>query len=195
MNTVHNTAPAAMPSKSYARRRRRPLAVIRKRKPELKNSMNRNKKLILISILLFGLLVPFIPTLAIIEMFFLLIPFAIVFGVTLIYLIVSFLNKIIDSRKAIFAFSILPTFILAQLLAGFSIDKIQRFRSDQIIAELEKIKKDTGTLPDQYALTGGIKYTRLNNEEYFKLEYSRGFMVTEKYYSDNKNWKSYGWND
>ena len=157
--------------------------------------MNRNKKIFLISILLFGLVVPFIPSLTVIEMFFLLIPFAVVFAVTLIYLIVSLLNKQMDTQKALFAFSILPTFILAQLLAGFSVDKIQRFRSNQIIAELVQIKNETGSFPEQYELTAGIKYTRLKNEEHFKLEYSRGFMVTEKYYSDIENWKSYGWND
>lgn len=128
-------------------------------------------------------------------MFFLLIPFAIVIAVTLIYLIVSLLNKRIDSRKALFAFSILPTFILAQLLAGFSVDKIQRFRSNQIIAELERIRNETGVLPEKCELIARIKYTRLNDDEHFKLEYSRGFMVTEKYNSDTGNWKSYGWND
>jgi predicted PurR-regulated permease PerM len=167
------------------------LAVIKIRQ----NSMNRNKKIILISVLLFGLIAPFIPSLTVLEMFFLLIPFAIVFAVTLIYLIVSLLNKQINSRKALFAFSILPTFLLAQLLAVFSVDKIQRFRSNKIITDLEKIKNETGSFPEQYELTVGIKYTRLKNEEHFKLEYSRGFMVTEKYYSDIGNWKSYGWND
>lgn len=157
--------------------------------------MKRNKKIFLISVLLFGLVVPFIPSLTVIEMFFLLIPFAIVFAVTLIYLIVSLLNKQMNFRKALFAFSILPTFILAQILAGFSVDKIQRFRSKKIITELEKIKNETGVLPEQYELIAGLKYTRLNDQEHFKLEYSRGFIVTEKYYSDNGNWKSYGWND
>jgi hypothetical protein len=157
--------------------------------------MSRNKKIFLISVLLFGLVVPFIPSLTVIEMFFLLIPFAIVFAVTLIYLIVSLLNKQMDFRKALFTFSILPTFILAQFLAGFSVDKIQRLRSNQIIADLEQIKNETGVLPEQYELIAGIKYTRMNDQEHFKLEYSRGFMVTEKYYSDNGNWKSYGWND
>ena len=118
-----------------------------------------------------------------------------VFAVTLIYLIASLLNKKMNSRKAFFAFSILPTFILAQLLAVITVDKIQRFRSNQIIKELEHIKQETGFLPEQYELHAGIKYTRLNYQDHFKLEYSRGFMVTEKYYSDNGNWKSYGWND
>ena len=157
--------------------------------------MKRYKKIFLISVLLFGLVVPFIPSLTVIEMFFLLIPFAIVFVVTLIYLIVSLLNKQMNSRKALFAFSILPTFILVQILAGFSVDKIQRFRSEKVITELEKIKNETGVLPEQYELIAGLKYTILNDQEHFKLEYSRGFMVTEKYYSDNGNWKSYGWND
>ena len=157
--------------------------------------MKRNKKIFLISVLLFGLVVPFIPSLTVIEMFFLLIPFAIVFVVTLIYLIVSLLNKQMNSRKALFVFSILPTFILVQILAGFSVDKIQRFRSEKVITELEKIKNETGVLPEQYELIAGLKYTILNDQEHFKLEYSRGFMVTEKYYSDNGNWKSYGWND
>ena len=157
--------------------------------------MNRNKKIFLISVLLFGLIVPFIPSLAVIEMFFLLIPFAIVFAGTLTYLLVSVLKKQMDSRKALFTFSILPTFILAQLFSGFSIDKIQRFRSKQIIAELEQIKNDTGFLPEQFELIAGIRYTRLNDDEHFLIEYSRGFMVTEKYYSENGYWKSYGWND
>ena len=157
--------------------------------------MKQNHKIFLISALLFGLVVPFIPSLTVIEMFFLLIPFTIVFAVTLIYLIVSLLNKQMDSRKALFTFSILPTFILAQILAGFSVDKIQRYRSKKVITEIEKIKKETGVLPEKYELIAGLKYTRLNDQEHFKLEYSRGFMVTEKYYSDNGNWKSYGWND
>lgn len=157
--------------------------------------MNRNKKIFLISVLSFGLIVPFIPSLIVIEKFFLLIPFVLIFVVTLIYLIVSLLNKQIDSGKAFFTFSILPTFILAQLLAGISVDKIQRLRSNQIISDLEQIRIETGNLPEQYETIAGIKYTRLNEEEHFKLEYSRGFMVTEKYYSKNGNWKSYGWND
>ena len=157
--------------------------------------MNRNKKIFLISVLLFGLVIPFIPSLVVIEMFFLLIPSTIVFAVTLIYLIVSLLNKQMDSRKALFTFSILPIFILTQILADFSVNKIQRLRSSKVIADLEQIKNETGVLPKQYELIGGIKYTRLNDQEHFKLEYSRGFMVMEKYYSDNGNWESYGWND
>ncbi|MBK9763055.1 MAG: hypothetical protein IPO87_06765 [Flavobacteriales bacterium] len=118
--------------------------------------MNRNKRILLTSIFLFGLAVPFIPSLTVIEMFFLLIPFAVIFAVTLIYLILSLLNKQMNSRNAMFAFSIVPTFVIAQLLASFSVDKVQRYRSNHIITELEHIKSATGELPNQYGLTAGI---------------------------------------
>jgi hypothetical protein len=157
--------------------------------------MNRNKKIILFSVFLFGLIVPFIPSLTVIEMFFLLIPFAIIFVVTLIYLIASLLNEKMNFYKALFAFSILPTFIVSQIISGFSVDKTQRFRSNQIIAELEKVKFETGILPEQYDLVTGIEYIKMKDDEHFVIEYSRGFMVTEKYNSESKNWESYGWND
>lgn len=157
--------------------------------------MNRNQKIILTGVLLFGLVVPFVPLLAVIEMFFLLLPFAVITAAALIWWIVSLLIKGMDSRKALFAFLIIPTFILAQLLAGFSVDKLQRYRSRLIIAELEQIHNETGALPERYDLVAGIKYTRMRNQKHFLIEYSRGFMVTEKYYSETGNWKSYGWND
>lgn len=145
--------------------------------------------------MLFGLIAPFIPSFIVIEFFFIIIPFALAFAVTLILLIVSLLNKKMDSRVTIFAFSILPSFIFAQLLSGFCVHKIQRFRSNQIISELNKIKVERRVLPEQYDLTAGIVYTRLNGNEHFKIEYSRGFMVTEKYCSGNGKWTSSGWND
>lgn len=157
--------------------------------------MNWNKKIILLSAFLFGLVVPFIPLFALIEIFFLLIPFAIIFVLTLAYLVVNLMDKKEGSNKAIFVSLILPTFILSQLLSGFFIGKIQRFRSDKIIAELEQIRHKTGYLPERYGLTAGIEYTRLHDNEHFIIQYSRGFMVTEKYNSANKNWESYGWND
>jgi len=128
-------------------------------------------------------------------MFFLLIPFSIIFVVTLIYLIVSLLNKKLNNRKEIFIFSILPIFIISQLISGFTVEKIQRLRSNHIISEIEKIKTETGIFPEKYDLVMGIEYIRMKNKDSFVIKYSRGFMVTEKYDSKNKNWKSYGWND
>jgi hypothetical protein len=157
--------------------------------------MNRNKKIALLIIILIGIVVPFIPSLTVIEMFFLLIPFAIIFVVTLIYLIISLIDENTDTRKALFIFSILPIFIISQIVSGFTVDKIQRVRSNRIISELEQIKSENGILPEKYDLIAGIEYIRMKDNEHFIIKYSRGFMVTEKYESENKNWKSYGWND
>ncbi|MEO9076144.1 MAG: hypothetical protein ABI263_02500, partial [Gelidibacter sp.] len=72
----------------------------------------KNSKIIIIFVtILIGIVVPFIPSIVVIEMFFLLVPF-VVFGIaTLIYLLVSFANKKMNSQKALFVFSILPIFI------------------------------------------------------------------------------------
>ncbi|XMO86646.1 hypothetical protein AAFN75_17815 [Algibacter sp. AS12] len=157
--------------------------------------MNRNKKIALLIIILIGIIVPFIPSFTVIEMFFLLIPFAIIFVVTLIYLIISLINENISTSKALFIFSILPIFIISQIVSGFTVDNIQRVRSNRIISELEQIKSEKGILPEKYDVIAGIEYIRMKDNEHFVIKYSRGFMVTEKYESENKNWKSYGWND
>lgn len=157
--------------------------------------MNRNKKIALFIIILIGIIVPFIPSLTVIEMFFLLIPFAVIFVVTLIYLIISLINENIHTGKALFIFSILPIFIISQIVSGFTVDKIQRVRSNRIISELKQIKSENGILPEKYDLIAGIEYIKMKDNEHFVIKYSRGFMVTEKYESKNKNWKSYGWND
>jgi hypothetical protein len=157
--------------------------------------MNKNKKIAILIVVLLGIIIPFFPYLTVIEMFFLIIPFAIFFAVTLIYLIISLLNKNLNTQKALFVFSILPIFVLSQLLSSFTVDKIQRIRSNRIITEIEKLKSETGNLPENYALNAGIEYIKINGEENFVIKYSRGFMVTEKYESKYKHWRSYGWND
>ena len=157
--------------------------------------MKKSKMILIFVIILIGIVVPFIPSFVVIEMFFLLIPFAI-FGIaTLIYLLVSLANKKMDSRKALYVFSILPIFIISQLVSGFVVDKIQRFRSTQIIAEIEQLKTEKGKVPEQYELIAGLEYLKLKDDENYVIKYSRGFMVTEKYYSENGKWRSFGWND
>lgn len=157
--------------------------------------MNKNKKIAILIVVLLGIIIPFFPYLTVIEMFFLLIPFAIFFAVTLIYLIISLLNKNLNTQKSLFVFSILPIFVSSQLLSSFTVDKIQRIRSNRIITEIEKLKSETGNLPENYALNAGIEYIKINGEENFIIKYSRGFMVTEKYESKYNHWRSYGWND
>ena len=157
--------------------------------------MELNRTLILFIVFLVGVIIPFIPSLTVIEMFFLLIPFAFIFIATAIYLIVSLLKKNINSRKALFIFLILPIFISSQLASGFTVNKIQRFRSENMIKEAQKIRTETGEFPEKLNSSVGINYQRLNDKNNFVISYSRGFMVTEKYDSVSERWKSYGWND
>ncbi len=86
-------------------------------------------------------------------------------------------------------------FLFYLKLSGFTVDKIQRLRSNRIITEIEKLKSETGNLPEKYNLTAGIEYIKIKDEEHFVIKYSRGFMVTEKYQSKYNHWRSYGWND
>ncbi len=126
-------------------------------------------------------------------MFFLLIPFAIIFALTLIYLIISLINKNLNWKKALFVFSILPIFILSQLSSDFVFDRIQRFRIKKAIVGIEKEKNNTGDFPDHIDLKMGIEYTAGENGYGFK--YSRGFLETVRYNSTDKEFVVYGWND
>ncbi|MEJ8800478.1 hypothetical protein [Pontibacter sp. H249] len=154
------------------------------------------RKIILLGgIFLFGALVPFIPSMTVVELFFLLIPFVMVFLMTLLYLVITLFNKNLNSRKALFIFSVLPVFIIAQFSSGFTIDKVQRFRSDGIIADIEQVKNRTGKFPESYRTSLGIKYQKKSDQDSYQISYSRGFMVLEKYRSNEGKWESYGWND
>jgi hypothetical protein len=148
-----------------------------------------NKKKILICIIVFiGVFSPFIPTLVFIQAFFLLFFFGIYFIVSLIFLIVSIIFKNENRRMAFFIFLILPIFILSQLASVFSVDKIQRLRSNHIIKKIEIIQAKTGSLPHEYDMNFGIKYRKIKDKEHFTISYSRGFLVTKIYYSENRIW-------
>lgn len=152
-------------------------------------------KYVFTAIIIVGIVFPFIDYLTIIEMFFLLIPFGIIVISSLIYWIVSLFHKKLNSRKAFYFFLVVPVFILSQLFSGFMVDRIQLFRSDRIIADIEKHYKTSNEYPERYDICLGISYELLDNGDRFKISYSRGFMVTEKYSSDIKKWRSFGWND
>lgn len=157
--------------------------------------MKQKKKIITFSIILIGFIIPFVPYLVVFQMFYLLVPFAITFVISLIYIIINLVTQNTNTRKALFVFSLLPIFILSQLVPSFTVDKIQRFRSDRIISKMEKIKSETEKLPEKYELVGGIEYIKIKGEESFVIKYPRGFMVTEIYQSKHTHWRSYGWND
>jgi len=103
------------------------------------------------------------------------------------------MDNYLKSAKSFFMFLLLPIFILSQFTSTFIVDKIQRFRGDQVITEIEQIKNETGFFPKKYELNLGMKY--LKHQKHFEIQYSRGFMITEIYHSESKTWKSYGWND
>ena len=50
-------------------------------------------------------------------------------------------------------------------------------------------------MPENIETPTGIKYHKIKGEETFVISFSRGFLITEKYYSDDDKWGSYGWND
>ena len=151
--------------------------------------------IILSLIIVLGIITPFIPFFTIIEVFYLLLPFTLIFIGSSIYLIASLGDKEVNTKGAILKFLFLPIFILTQLLAVFVVDRIQRYKSEKLIAEVEYLKKESGKFPSKYSSPLGIKYESLELDKGFIVEYSRGFMVTKKYDSRINKWKSYGWND
>ena len=156
--------------------------------------MSQYKITILLIIILIGFIVPFVPFLAIIEMFFLLIPFAVIFLATMIYLIASFFIKNVNRSRAILIFSVLPIFIISQVASCFIVNQIQTYRSNQIVADIEQIKYTTGKYPEIYELMWGLKYRKFENNENYVIKFSIGFLATRKYLSENKRWISNSWN-
>lgn len=157
--------------------------------------MTLRKKILLLITFLLGILIPFIPELVVIEAFFLLIPLALAFLITLILLILDLFDKDKNKFDALFSFSIIPIFIFAQFFSGLLVDKIQKIRCNKIISDIQTKKRETEIFPESYKNYLGIHYKKLQNERGFELSYERGFMVTEVYSSENGLWKSYGWND
>ncbi len=157
--------------------------------------ININRIYLFIAIAIIGIIFPFVDFLVIIEMFYLLIPFGIIIIASLIYWIMTLFNENLNSKKSFYFFLIVPVFVLVQLFSVFTIDKIQRFRCNEIIADIEELYRATKEYPEQYEISIGITYELLDNGDRYIVSYSRGFIVTENYYSDIKKWKSYGWND
>lgn len=151
-------------------------------------------KFILISVIILGIFTPYIGYFVALQMFFLLIPF----GIILLMSLLLFLFNFIKYKTSVFKLrstkiiSILPVFLFAQMSSTYLVDKIQRLRSEQIITRLKNSKN---IYPNSLNTTFGIKYNKYRNSNDFEIEYERGFFVREVYFSNKKNWESYGWND
>ena len=147
------------------------------------------KRIVVLCIFIFGLISPFIPSFVIIEMFFLPIPFGMIFFGTLFYIVITLFDKTANRKNAIFIFSFLPIFLLSQFLGVFTVDKIQKSRALHLITEIKGIRERNGLYPEAYNTSLGITYVRIIQSDGFELEYSRGFFVTERYNSLKVNGK------
>ncbi|KFC22455.1 hypothetical protein IO90_05845 [Chryseobacterium sp. FH1] len=111
--------------------------------------------------------------------------------------IVTFFFNLIKYKKEVFKkkstvlLPLLPIFLTSQLISTFTVDRIQRFRSDIIIKKIEG-KEIAITLTP--TANFGIEYHKLKNNS-FVIQYYRGFLISEKYDNEEKKWKSYGCND
>ena len=116
------------------------------------------------------------------------------FLLLLISSVLIIINSISKNKKisdSIISF-LIPIFIATQITSTFLVDK---FRSESLIEELHLIQKQKKKLPENIETPTGIKYHKIKGEETFVISFSRGFLITEKYYSDEDKWRSYGWND
>lgn len=73
------------------------------------------------------------------------------------------------------------------------VKNVQKIRSEKIILKLEKIKDQSGKIPENFKTTLGITYVKENGN--YIIKYSSGFLIHEKYSSQNKKWERFGWND
>ncbi|MCD9014431.1 hypothetical protein [Parachryseolinea silvisoli] len=155
----------------------------------------RQQTIIIICIFVLGLVFPFIDYLVVVETFFLLIPLAILLFASVALLIGYLFWDRTKLKRSIYFILAVPIFIAAQFISTWTVDEVQRLRSEFIIKEIESITTQIGQIPDRYPLTYGIKFSKIEDKNEFTLVYSRGFMITEKYNSKDKVWRSQGWND
>jgi hypothetical protein len=149
----------------------------------------------MICILAFGIVFPFIDYLVVVETFYLLMPLAILLFASLALLVGYLIWDRGRLKKSILFISAVPLFIGTQFFSTWTVDNVQRLRCEYVIKEIENIISRTGEVPDDYRVRYGIKFSRVDTNNEFRLSYSRGFMVTEIYHSNDKVWKSQGWND
>jgi hypothetical protein len=144
----------------------------------------------IIAIAITGTITPFVDYLVIVEIFFLAIPLLLLLFVSLVYLTRQLYFRKQNTTNGIFLACLIPTFLGCQVVATYAVDKVQRFRADRIIKQIEmghSFPKDHETL--------GIKIKRDVRSNSVRVSYSRGFSTTEVYDDSLKTWESFGWND
>lgn len=160
---------------------------------EKKNKSGVRLAIIVIAILL-GMVIPFVDYLVIFEIFYLFIPLAILFLASIVYLI-GWLFLRGRNSNGLFLACIVPALCGSQLIATYAVDKIQRFRSERLIREMESTGETSAKTSADHGTLWGIEIVKVKKSDKFIISYSRGFMVREVYDSDANSWKSVGWND
>jgi hypothetical protein len=142
-----------------------------------------------------GTVFPFIDFLVVIEIFYLLIPLILLLFASIAFVIGYLIWDRAKLRQSISGIIAIPLFIAGQFLSTWTVDKIQRFRSEHVIREIEGIVSLTNQIPNDYHTNYGIEFSKLHTDNQFVIKYSRGFLTTEVYSSKERTWKSQGWND
>jgi hypothetical protein len=155
----------------------------------------RLRKIILIGVLMLGMIFPFIDFLVVVEAFYLLIPLLFALVASVAMLIKYLIWDRVRSRESLLLILVVPVFVAGHFFSTWTVDNIQRFRSEGVIMEIENVISETGQIPNEHETTFGIKFSKLKNADEFEIRYCRGFMVTEIYSSKDKMWRSQGWND
>ena len=151
--------------------------------------MTRMTKAALSIIAIAGLIFPFVDRLVVFEMFYLLIPLAVTFLGCIVSLIISLVKRS-SVPRVLFISSIIPIFSGSQLLSVVVVNFVQKTRSEVLIKSLENIAKEGKPVPEDHQAPIGIRLEKGKDSNTYKIIYSRGFMVTERYESSSKKWRS-----
>src|SRR6187399_3037423 len=121
----------------------------------------RQRKFIIIGILTLGMVFPFIDFLVIIEILYLIIPMTLLFFGSIALLVGYLIWDRAELKRLNPVILAVPLFIVGQFLSTWTVDKIQRLRSELVIREVEGIVSSTNRIPNDYHTAYGIEFTKL----------------------------------
>jgi len=158
--------------------------------------MSKNKKrylVLILSVFLIGIIVPFVPALHMVEIFILSIPILICLSMCLLLLPVALISKNKKGIKILgLSTSLIILFISSQLLSSYTVEKYQKYRCNKLINELETFKNTNNYYSENLRKPiKGVKYSLLKKNEY-ELSFECGFFVTEIFYSKQGKWERHG---
>lgn len=153
---------------------------------------------------LLGLILPHSDRFIIILAFFFT-PIAIIlFGIVVYFAAITIAyrksnrQKLVKGRTGILAIFIL---LLSPFLSVFAVDRYYKYKSDQLIKELEVYKKQNGEYPANIEKLGktdnflNVHYIYFPFNKNYALSYKSRGTVTTRYDNYYKHWRDYGWND